>query len=329
MAVKIGILSFAHMHALSYAECVNDIPDAVLAGVADDDSSRGKEMARQFDTRFFPTYAELLREPLDSVIVGSENSRHKELTLMAADAGKHVLCEKPIATNVADAREMISACEKKGVKLMTAFPCRYSPAMVRMKGQIESGQIGEILAINGTNRGQNPHGWFTDLEKAGGGAVMDHTVHVVDLARWLTKSEPVEVYAEISNLVFHDDYDDVGILTITFDNGVFATLDTSWSRPKSFPTWGDVTMKVTGTNGMAFLDMFAQNTTLYSDSKMSVSEVHWGSSIDHGLIQDFVQCVAEDQTPVISGLDGLRALEVALAAYESARTGQPVRLPLE
>jgi len=328
MAVRIGMMSFAHMHAFSYAGCVNHIPEAALAGVADDDPDRGRKMAEHFRTKFFPSYQALLEQDVDAVIVCPENIKHKELTLMAAEAGKHVMCEKPLATTVADARAMIDACNKRNVKLMTAFPCRYSPAMVRVKEAVDGGCIGDVLAIKATNHGKMPGGWFIELDKSGGGAVIDHTVHAADLMRWLLRSEPVEVYAEISNLMFHEGYDDVGQLTITFDNGVFSTLDTSWSRPKSHPFWGDVTLEITGTNGVISMDMFAQNIVHYSDETMRVNWLNWGSNIDYGLVKDFVTSVADDLPVSITGEDGLKAVEVALAAYRSAETGSVVKLPL-
>lgn len=329
MAVKIGIMSFAHLHAFSYAACVNEIPETVLVGVADDDPNRGKEMAEKFNTKFFPSCQALLEQDIDAVIITPENFKHKELTLLAAEAGKHVLCEKPIAPTLADARAMIDGCRRHNVKLMTAFPCRYSPAMARMKDAVNAGQIGDVLAMKGTNRGRMPGGWFTELEKSGGGAVIDHTVHVADLMRWMLRSEPVEVYAEISSLMYHENYDDVGELTITFDNGVFATLDTSWSRPKSFPYWGDVMLDVVGTSGVVSMDMFAQRMVRYDDESMKVNWVHWGDNIDYALIKDFAASVAEDRPVSITGDDGMKAVEVALAAYKSRDTGAPVKLPLE
>ena len=328
MSVRIGMMSFAHMHAFSYAVCVNQMPEAVLVGVADDDPERGKKIAEHFRTKFFASYQALLEQDIDAVVVCPENIKHKELTLVAAGAGKHVMCEKPLATTVADARAMIDACNEHNVKLMTAFPCRYSPAMVRLKEAVDGGCIGDILAIKATNHGMMPGGWFIELDKSGGGAVIDHTVHVADLMRWLLRSDPVEVYAEISNLMYHKDYDDVGQLTITFDNGVFSTLDTSWSRPKSYPFWGDVTLDITGTNGVISMDMFAQNIVHYSDESMRVNWLNWGSNTDYGLVKDFVTSVAEDLPVSITGEDGLKAVEVALAAYRSAETGSVIELPL-
>lgn len=321
MAVKIGMMSFAHMHAFSYAACVNAIPDAEFVGVADNDAARGKQAAEQSGTQFFDSYKSLLSADIDAVIICSENVLHRELTEMAASAGKHVMSEKPIAPTVADAKAMIDACKNAGVKLQTAFPCRYHPAMQRAKQAIDSGQIGKIVAIKGTNHGMCPGGWFIDKKLAGGGAVIDHTVHVTDLIRWVTGSEVTEVYAEIDNTMFGQDYDDVGMLTLQLADGTFATLDSSWTRPKSFPTWGDVTMEILGEEGVISMDMFAQKMNIYSDSSMRCSWGYWGSNIDLGLVNSFVKAVAEDKPVEITGEDGMEAVRVVEGAYESARIG--------
>ena len=111
-------------------------------------------------------------------------------------------------------------------------------------------------------------------------------------------------------------------------NGVFGTLDTSWSRPPSYPTWGDVKLDVLGEQGLVSVDAFEQNLHVSSDKEGRTSWVNWGSSGDEGLLADFVAMIREDRDPFISGEDGQFALEVALAAYESACRAEPVRLPL-
>jgi predicted dehydrogenase len=245
--VKIGMMSFAHMHAASYAHSIVTRPDTEMVGIADHDPHRAKAMAEAFGTKAFESYEALLSEPgLEAVVIASENVKHRELTELAASAGKHILCEKPIATTIEDGEAMIAACKNAGVQLMTAFPCRYSAVMQRLYAALQKGDAGDILAFRGTNRGRNPGGWFIEKEHSGGGATIDHTVHVTDLMRWMLKDEVKEVYAEISNNIGHQAFDDVGFLTLTFQKGVFATLDASWSRPKSFPTWGDVSSESGG-----------------------------------------------------------------------------------
>ena len=175
------------------------------------------------------------------------------------------------------------------MRLATAFPCRYSPAFGRLRAQVQAGAIGEVLAIRGTNRGRMPGGWFMDRALSGGGAVIDHTVHVADLNRVLLGREATEVYAEIGSGFYHQEWDDTGFLTIGYDGGVFATLDTSWSRPKTYPTWGDVTMQVVGTGGVLDMDMFAQNLVHYDDAAGRVGWTNWGSGMDAGLVADFLR----------------------------------------
>jgi len=324
--IRVAMLSFAHMHAESYAACVGRLEGTELVGVYDRDQARGRTMAQRFDTDFYDKLEVLLGAEVDAVIVCSENARHRELTVAAAEAGKHVLCEKPIATTVEDAEAMIAACEAGGVKLQIAFPCRFLTAVVRAKQIVDEGKLGRILAIKGTNRGTMPGGWFTDKALAGGGAVMDHTVHVTDLMRWFLGAEVTEVYAEVGNMMYDDDFDDCGMLTLTFDNGVFATLDPSWTRNRAYPTWGDVTMTLTGTEGVLCVDALDQKLMLYSTEEPVGRQVPLADDMDLFLIEDFIECVAQGREPSITGRDGLEAMRVALAAYESAETHQPVTI---
>jgi predicted dehydrogenase len=337
MTIKIGMLSFAHMHAYSYAGCLGQMADVELVGIADDDPARGEEMANgcrlsaRFGTRFFPNAEALLDEKLDGVIICAENAKHRPLTELAAPRTPHILCEKPIATTLADAQAMIDVCAAHGAKLQIAFPVRFSPPVQRLKALLDEGTLGRIYSVKTTNHGRMPGGWFVDRALAGGGAVMDHTVHVIDLLRWFWDTEVTEVYAEVGYSLLHPDLgiDDAGLLSFKLDGGAYGTLDTSWSRPRSYPTWGDVKLEVLGERGIARLDAFSQNLALYSDQTGKGQWVHWGSNIDLGLIRDFVDMIATGREPFITGYDGLKALEVALAAYRSAERGEPVSLPLD
>ncbi|MGE5507259.1 MAG: Gfo/Idh/MocA family protein [Chitinophagales bacterium] len=326
--IKVGLLSFAHMHAYSYASALKALPGVELVGIADEDAVRGREAAARFGTEYVPDYEMLLARTLDAVVICSANAQHAELTIAAAKAGKHVLVEKPIATNVADAHRMIDACREAGVQLQVAFPVRYQPAVARVKALIDQGIIGRVVAVKGTNHGQMPGGWFIDRAQAGGGAVMDHTVHVVDLMRWFLGKEVISVYAEVGDSLLHPGLgiDDAGLLSMELEGGTFATLDTSWSRPQSFPVWGDVTMEIVGTGGVISLDAFAQNVQVYSDVEGKASWENWGDDMNVALVRDFVESVRTGQPVKVTGHDGLKAMEVALAAYRASAEGRTVRL---
>ncbi len=327
--MKIGILSFAHLHADSYAYWLTKIPEMQLMGIFDDNRERGEEKARKFQTQFIPQIERLL-DRVEAVIICTENNRHREFTEVSAQAGKHVLCEKPIATTLEDAQAMIDVCEKNRVKLMIAFPCRFHPVSQHTKKLLGDNVVGEILSIKGTNRGMMPGDWFTDPRLSGGGAIIDHTVHVVDLIRWMLKQEVAKVYAEIDNLIFPDlGIDDCGTLVFTLENGIFATLDPSWSRPlRSYPTWGDVTLELIGTRGVIQVDLYAQNLNLYCEKESKASWINWGSNADREMLREYKRCVVENLPSPVTGYDGLKALEVALAAYRSAKAKKPVSLPL-
>ena len=265
---------------------------------------------------------------LDGVIICAENVNHRPLVELAAGRTPAILCEKPIATTVADAQAIIDRCRATGTRLQIAFPVRFSPPIQQLKAALDRGDLGRILAVKTTNHGSMPGGWFVDPQLSGGGAVLDHTVHVIDVLRWFWGAEVTEVYAEVGYDVLHPGLgiDDVGMLSFRLANGVYGTLDTSWSRPRSYLTWGDVKIEVVGEKGAVVVDAFKQHLVVSSDAAGKTNWVPWGSNIDLGLIQDFVGMIREGRAPSITGEDGLRALEVALAAYESAKRGAPVKL---
>ena len=322
--LRVGIASFAHVHAPSYARALSEIADVTLAGVWDDVAERGRAGADQFGATFYERLDDLLAN-VDTVIVTAENARHRDLVLAAAAAGVHALCEKPLATTLADARAMIDACARAGVLLGTAFPVRYADAVRQLRNSVQSGALGETLMIRATNQGSYPGGWFGDPALAGGGALADHVVHVADLLRWIWGAEIKTVYAEAATR-YHDlPVEDCGTLLIALDNGATASLDPSWSRPThAWPTWGGLTMEVTGTLGVANLDVFSQNLEVFGNRRVRAEWRSWGDNLDKLMLEDWLRAVRSGGPAPIGGEDGLRALELVLAAYQSAERHAPV-----
>jgi UDP-N-acetylglucosamine 3-dehydrogenase len=324
--IRLGMISFAHMHAYSYVRSVQQLPHVELVGIYDEDSERAHAAAARSGAKHYEDVSLLLKD-VDGVIICTENRKHFGYAMAAAEAGVHIMVEKPITTVGEEARELIALCSRKEVILQTAFPVRLNTSVQKVKQQIDNGSVGEIVAIAATNHGRMPTGWFIDPELAGGGAVLDHTVHVADVMRWLLRSEVTEVYAEVDTLLHDVPVDDCGLLSLRFENGVVATLDTSWSRPSTFSTWGDVTMRIVGTKGVLHLDAFGQNGSLWEEGAIpSHRYVGWGDSSDGALVGEFVASIREGRSPSITGEDGLRAAEVAWAAYESAKTNQAVQV---
>ncbi len=327
-SIRIGLLSFAHGHAHSYTNALKKCHNVEIVGLYDDDKGRGQQAADRHNLPLFVSAQALLHEGVDGVIICSENARHRPMVEQAAASTRYILCEKPLATSVTDAQAMIDACTRTGAQLQTAFPVRFSPSIQWLKALFDRGELGRVFAVQTTNHGSMPGGWFIDKQLAGGGAVMDHTVHVIDLLRWFWQTEVTEVYAEIGEKLVYPEIgiDDVGMLSFTLANGIYGTLDTSWSRSPSYTTWGDVKIDVTAENGVVLVDAFRQHLAVSSNKLGKTQWQTWGSNMDQGLVNDFVDAIRTGRAPSITGLDGLRAVEVAMAAYRSAELGQPVKL---
>ena len=326
--IKIGFLSFAHMHAASYAHCLHQIPDVEIVGIADDSTKRGQEMAASFGASYFASAEALLDEGLDGVVICSENANHRAMVEVAAGKVGHILCEKPIASNAEDGQAIIAVCAATNTKLQIAFPVRFAPPIQQLKTMLDEGKLGRVYGAKCTNHGSMPDGWFVDKALSGGGAVIDHTVHVIDVLRWFWDTDVTEVYAEIGDSLLHPGLgiDDVGMLSFTLANGVYGTLDTSWSRHASYPTWGDVKIDVVGEKGAVQVDALNHHVAVSSEQTGKTNWRNYSSNMDLGLMRDFIEMICTGREPSITGEDGLCALEVALAAYRSAETGEPVRL---
>jgi predicted dehydrogenase len=167
-----------------------------------------------------------------------------------------------------------------------------------------------------------------EKELAGGGAAMDHIVHLADILRWYLDSEVTQVYAQLNHILHADEVDveTGGLVMLTFANGVFASIDCSWSRPRLFPTWGGLTMEIVGEGGAILTDPFRQNLTIHGNPAQHMAWAYWGSDANQAMIDEFVAAVRADRPPAVTGVDGLRATQVVLAAYRSAASGKPEKI---
>lgn len=321
--LRVGIVSFAHVHATSLATTLGTLEQVEFTGIHDDDEKRGRAAASTHGTKWHSTLEALLGAS-EAIVIASTNVDHRRYTEAAAKARVHVLCEKPLATTIADARAMIDACRSAGVQLGTAFPVRGSPAVMALREAIASGALGRIRAVRATNPGQYPGSWFGDKGLAGGGAVMDHTVHAADAIRWLLGVEFTRVQAELGSFIYGLEVEDCGVLTCDLAGGAFASIDCSWSRPQTYPTWGGVTLHVVGEKATVDIDVFRQALTHYDDTAGRTRLLGWGDDLTARMVADFVDAILAGRPVPIDGEDGLRALEVAIAAYGSAKLGRPL-----
>lgn len=312
MSIRVGFLGVAHMHAWGYVSALQGCGHARVTAVWDPETKRKDRFALEHGLHQAESVDDLF-ERSDAIVITGTNRTHAEYAGIAAEAGKPILCEKPLVTTQAEAAQMAQAVQGK-VRLMTAFPCRFSPAYIRLKERVKNGDIGQVRAICATNRGRCPFDWFVDLEQSGGGAMMDHSVHVADLLRDLLGMEPIRVEAQIGNNIYGQPWEDTAMLSLGYEGDLFATIDSSWSRPKQYKTWGDVTMNVVGDRGAIELNMFGQDIDVWGDNHAVSS---YGSNLDSALVEEWLASICEDREPAVTLEDGLAASRVAIRAYMS------------
>jgi predicted dehydrogenase len=335
----VAIIGCAHTaHAWSYARALAASPAARLVGVYDDSPQLGRPIADEFGSVFHDDAESLVASPeVEAVVVCTPTVEHRAAVERAARHGRHVLCEKPLATTLDDARAMVAACATGQVLLQMAFVTRFLPLVQQLRAVIDAGDLGDIIAMVGGNRGRPPlppqyPTWITTASESGGGALMDHSVHLTDVMRHLTGREVVRVGAEVDARLWDCGIDDVALLSLVFEGGVVASVDPSWSVPPGNPWDYDFYLRVLGTRGSVAITDLAESLQLVSThAGGGLRLVPFGDDVDAAMIEGFVASVRAGQTqsPCADGDDGVRALEIALAGYAAADAAEMVSLPLD
>lgn len=334
--IGLGIVSYAHPHAPKYAAAIAACPRAYLVGIAGlgVNADLAAEEAERYSVPYHADYRELLaRDDLTGVYVGTEPRRHLEVVAEATAHGKHVLCDKPIALTLEEADEIIRLAREAGVKLMVPFNPRFQLPLMKVKEALDSGPAGELVSIFAIKYGKLPtkipgpadYGWLVDPEQAGGGGFLDIGIHAVDALRWLAGSEAKRVYARVGTMLHQGlAVDDLGLMTVEFENGVVGALSAGWANPDGYPTWLDVRFEILTTQGAFLIDSPYHDYACYSQTK--AERCYWWRRDVDGLVDEFVRAILEDREPAITGQDARAALAMTLAAYESARRGEVVEL---
>ena len=318
--IRVGFLGCAHVHAEAY---LHELPadQAKAVAVFDYDAERARAFA---DPRALAVASspEHLCELADAVIVTSEHVHFPELIRTASRCGTPALCEKPLGISVESARAILESEAWASV----AFPVRYAAPIRRAKSVIDGGGLGRLLAMSGTNHGAFPGGFFGDKRLSGGGALIDHVVHLADALRWLTGCEVATVYAEASHDRGVGDVEDAALVALTTVDGAWAGIDPSWSRPDGMAGANDLQMTLWFEHGLLEIDAFARHGVLVRPGG-SIEHLPYGTGMDAALLSDWLTAIAAGAPPPIPLHDGWKATEVALAALESAATGMAIRLP--
>ena len=331
--VGVGVLGTASMpHAWAYVRALTESDDAHVIGVHDAEPEYTRWIRQDFGVPYVADADELVDDPeVDAVVVCSANADHRGHVELAATHGRHVLCDKPIATTLDDAQAMVAACAAADVQLHIAFVSRFLPVVGRARRAVRDGRLGELIGLVGGNRGRPPlppqyPPWITDPVAAGGGALIDHSVHVSDAMRHVSGLEVAEVSAEAGALLWDCGVDDVAILLLRFTNGAVGSVDPSWSVPADHPWDYDFFLRVVGTEGSLDITDTAGSlhvVTSRDGGPRGLRHASFAEDPDRGMIEAFLASVRSGSVhePCATGEDGVRALEIALAGYRSAAAG--------
>jgi predicted dehydrogenase len=336
----IGSQFVSHIHALSLKRCA----EAEVFAVASPTPGNAQKFARNHGLpHHFTDYKQLLAMPeISMVVVGVPNDVHCQVALDAAAAGKHIVMEKPLCLNLAEADRMLAASRRAKVKLMYAEELCFAPKYVRLKQLLDSGALGEPTLIKQSEKHDGPHApHFWDVQRAGGGVTMDMGCHAIEFFRWMLGRPPIKsVYAQMGTYVHKDktEGDDNALIILEFANGVVCLAEESWTKQGGM----DDRAEVHGAKGVAYADLHHGNALqTYSSvgydysvekggSTLGWSFAVWEEEWNYGFPQEmahFVDCVKHDKPPLVTGEDGRVVLQAVFAAYESARTGCKVQMP--
>jgi predicted dehydrogenase len=344
---RVGILGLGHWYsAYGLARALREFPRASLVAAAWREPSQLREFAATFQVDAHDSYGQLLdRDDIDIVHIAAPVAEIPDLTIRAARADKHIVLGKPMAMTVAQADDMVDAVERAGVSCV-AFQSIMRLRAAGVKARIDRGELGDVVLLHQTSRWSiaedwyhsGTPGWFVDPQQVPGGAFIDEGIYWIDLFRWLAASEIVQVEAKTANLVHLDiGVEDWGFAIFTFANGITGTLEASWTinaprKTGPSPKQNSVVrLEVVGTRG-EFVDQWfrAPGRAVLSSGatdwvfERQAEEPFAPASpfpLDH-----LVECLDSSRPSIASIQEARKSFVVAMAAYESARKRQPVRL---
>lgn len=342
--VKVGIIGSqfeADIHAASFKIMPEE---AEVVAVASPTRGHPEELARRYGIpRVFHDYREMLHEKdIEMVTITAPNALHAQMTIDSANAGKHVVCEKPLCMTLEEADKMIEACRKQGVLLMYAEELFFTPKYVKAKEMADQGAFGQVYLVKQSEKHFGPHAeWFWDVERSGGGVFMDMGCHGVAFCYWFLDRSPIKsVQCQMGTYV-HGEItkgEDNSICILEFENGAVGLVEDSWARrggmDDRIEVYGDAGVTYANLHMGNALPTFSEQGYGYAVEK-APSTRGWTYPVfdelyNYGFPQEmahFARCVRGKEEPIATGEDGRVVQEVLYAGYESARTGCKVELP--
>ncbi len=331
MKIRIGLIGAGRMGKVFAHTLAFTIPEVELLAIADSNPQVSQEAAERYGAKHHYTdYHELLqRKDIEAVVIVTPTATHAEVIQAAAEAGKHIFSEKPLAQTLELCDQAIHAVEKARVKLQLGFMRRFDPAYVLAKQRIDSGEIGMPVMFRSTSRDPKRTSLEFARRENSGGMIMDMGVHDFDLARWLMGSEVVRVQSEGGCLVYPElkevgDIDNA-MINLKFTNEALGNIDVSRNAVYGY----DIRTEVLGSKGGLLIGKLQQTATLVMTSQGVTHDTvpyfmeRFGEAYA-AEIRDFVACIQQDRAPSVTGQDARQATAIAIAATRSLDEGRPV-----
>lgn len=330
--LRIGVIGLGWFGEI-HCEALIGIPNIELAALCTRNQTRLGEMASKFGVqKTYTDYQDMLADPdIDAVSIVTMWDQHTDPTIAALEAGKHVFLEKPMASTVDDCLKIIAASRKAIGILQIGHICRFNPRYRAAKEAIEAGRIGKVVSL--ASRRNIPAAWTpTILEKIG--PIVGDAIHDTDIMLWFTGDRIVSAYAQTVS-VRGLKYPDIGQTMYRFASGATATLETVWCMPEKTPYDIDERMNVVGTEGFIQVQDTFPNLGIADSSKFHSPDItYWPmfEGVRGGALKEefsyFAACALAGRKPKIgTPEDAMMALQATLAAEESARTGEVVKIP--
>jgi predicted dehydrogenase len=322
-SIKVGIIG-AGIAGQRHAEAIARHPHATIAAVADIDDEVGRRFSRQFGAQHYRDYRDMLDAGVDAVVICVPHVLHLPCATAAAAARAHILMEKPIANTLEEAHAILEAVERAGITFMMGYVHRFRPEVSEARQLVLDGQIGRVATaldrfVSGSMA--DTPAWVWDKKQAGGGVLMYGGVHPIDRLRWLLGMEIVEVFARTTTYGNPTDVEDGVVGLLTFASGATAAL---YENAPGYGRLGEWTTEVFGTAGALRI-----TTGAALEYRGATRQERWTYQDDRRFDRqagEFIAAITERRPPSVTGVDGLRGLEVVLAIYRSAASGRPERV---
>jgi UDP-N-acetylglucosamine 3-dehydrogenase len=298
----------------NHARVYKELESTELVAICDVNAERAKAIANQFGVKAYTDSSRMLKNPdIEAVSVCTWSTILAKEAQKGLHAGKHILVEKPMATNTKQAEKLLKTAQENGLHLTVGFLMRFIPGLQQIREAVAAKKIGDLVSATAKRVSQWP-------ERIGDvGVVKDTAIHDIDVMRFISNDDPVSVYAKMGNMK-HRQFEDYAQIMLTYESGKSAFIESNWLTP-----YKTRTLNVTGSDAIMRLDYITQELWVENAKETLQPRIPFQEPLKAEL-QHFADCILEKKQPLVTGVDGLRALRVAIAALESSAKNSAVKL---